>query len=63
MKEVNGVRYLTLKEIYEERKLASRSTLKRRIKAGDIKASKGIDGQIWIEEKELERFLKRNPAA
>lgn len=64
IKEVNGVRYFTLKYVTTPpHKLASRSTLKRKIKAREIQASVGIDGQTWIPEKELERFLKKNPAA
>lgn len=62
MRVIGGVKYLTIQEIIEAGR-GSDSTIRRKIKSGDIKAQKDIDGKIIISETELERYVKKHQVA
>lgn len=62
MIEIDGVQYYTIKEIVE-RKIASESTVKRRIKEKKLPASKNLNGYIIIKVEDITKFLKKNSAA
>lgn len=55
--EIDGENYLTIAEC-EERQLASRSTIYRRRKQRKIVVKKGINGKLYIAEKEFSKNLK-----
>lgn len=47
----------------DKNKVASRSTLYRRSKAGELKASKNLNGEPVVKGEEILNFLKKHPIA
>lgn len=58
---IDGKVHITIKEAVR-RNYCSDSTLRLKMKTGEINGSRGLDGKYWIPETEFAKYMRRRPA-